>query len=116
MKKFLILPALALCLPLMTKPASAEIIVSDDSAASSIAGMISDVGYDSFSLRLPNGETVEVDIDDLSLDEDNFDDYFPEGTWVRVTGEFDDNEFHAEHIIQTPPRPGAEALLSPGFE
>lgn len=80
--------------------ADSDIIVNDGNNGSVIEGVITDITFDEATLALDNGAEIEVDIDNLDLDEDRFDEYFPEGSRVQIIGEFSDDEFKAESILK----------------
>ncbi len=88
-------------LPFAAQTHAQDLIVSGQNEESVISGRIADIGFDTMTLSIGEGENVEVDIDNLDLDEGRFDEFFSEGMYVDVVGRFDDDEFDADRIVRT---------------
>ena len=76
-----------------------DIIVNDGLRGSVIRGTITDIFYDEFTLKIDENTDIRVDIDRLDIDDNNFADFFPIGSHVTVSGNFDDDEFIAQTLM-----------------
>lgn len=94
------------CLGLAISPttlAQDTLVVGDDFNESVIEGVITQILFDTATIQMSDGTEIKVDIDDLEIEDHKFDDYFEEGTAVRVVGQFDGDEFNADQIIKINP-------------
>lgn len=90
----------AAVMAIMPVAAAQEVIINDDNQRSVIRGEIVDIGYDTMEVRMDDNLTVEVMLDDLELEEGNYEDFFDVGDVIRVVGHLDGDMIDATQIVQ----------------
>ena len=95
--KAFILPILTLMISVPAFAGDTLIIGDDDDSV--ITGIIKDIQFSEI-IMVVNGQSVEVDIDNLNIEED-IDIYFPVGSKITVEGRMQDSdEITATKIIR----------------
>jgi len=79
-----------------------SVIIGEEDEESALKGVIEELHVDYLVLRLPGGESVDVEIDDMDLEEEHIDDFLKEGMQVRVIGSFNNSDLIADEIIRAP--------------
>jgi hypothetical protein len=80
-----------------------SMILNKDSRDSYISGTVGSVGYDYMDLIVDEDTTIRVDLDDMDIEFNDFDEFFAEGTQVQVVGRFDsDGDLEAERVMKLP--------------
>lgn len=88
-----------LSVPAMSQ--NGKVIVGSKNGESMITGTIEKISFDTMTLRIDDQRDIRVDLDDIDLDDNEFETFFKKGMTVKVLGKFDDDEFEARNVIQT---------------